>query len=98
MAKKIEISHRTIIFTVFFLISLYLLYQIRHILVALFVSLIVMSALTPAVDRLEKLKIPRVLSILVVYFLILGFLGITVAGIVPPLIDQTTTLIVWFPD
>lgn len=96
--KKIEISHRTIIFTVSFLILLWLLYQIRQILVGLFISLVLMAALNPTVDRMERFKIPRAIGILLIYLLIFIVLGLVIAGIVPPLVDQTTTLISWLPQ
>jgi predicted PurR-regulated permease PerM len=96
--KKIEISHRTIIFTVFFLISLWLLWQVRQIILGLFVSVVLMAAINPAIDRMERIKIPRILSILFVYILILGVLGLIIAGIIPPLIDQTTTFISKVPN
>lgn len=98
MPKKVEISHRTIIFTVFFLISLYFLYQIRQILVVFFISFVLMSALNPTVKRLEKVKIPRVLAILILYLLVFVVLGLSIAGIIPPLVDQTATLISRLPD
>lgn len=98
MPKKIEISHRTIIFTVLLLISLYFLYQIRQTLVVLFVSLVLMSALNPAVNKLEKLKIPRLLGIIIIYLLVILVLVLAIAGIIPPLVDQTATLISRLPD
>jgi len=98
MPKKVEISHRTIIFTVFFILLLWLLFQIRQIILALFVSLILMSALNPAVDRLERLRIPRALAILLLYLVIFGVIGIILAGLIPPLVDQTSTLISRLPS
>jgi predicted PurR-regulated permease PerM len=98
MPSKVEISHRTIIFTVLFLIFLYLLYQIRQVLTVFFVSLVLMSAINPSVNRLEKLKIPRVLGILLIYILIFLVLGLIVAGVVPPLVEQTTVLINRLPN
>jgi len=98
MPKKIEISHRTIIFTVFFLILLWFLFQIRQILIALFVSVVLMAALNPLTDRLERLKFPRVLAILLIYIFILGVFGLILAGVIPPLVDQTNTLISRLPE
>ena len=95
---KIEISHRTVIFTVFFLLFLWLLYQIRHILVILFVGIILMSALNPLVEKLEKLKIPRVLVVIFIYLVIIGFFGLILAGIIPPLVVQTKILISRIPS
>jgi len=93
MPKKVEISHRTIIFTVFFLILLAFLWQIRQIIIGLFVGLILMTAINPAIDRMEKMKIPRVLGIILIYILILALVGLVIAGVIPPLVDQTSTLI-----
>lgn len=98
MPKKIEISHRTIVFTVLFLILLWFLYQIRQILIALFVSIVLMSALNPLVDRLQRFRFPRVLAILVIYIFIFSVLGIILAGVIPPLVDQTSTLISRLPE
>lgn len=97
MPKKIEISHRTIIFTVFFLIFLCFLWQIKQIIVGLFVALVLMAAINPTIDRMEKMKIPRVLGIILVYILILVLVGLIIAGIIPPLVDQTSTLVTRTP-
>ena len=53
MTSKIEISHRTIIFTVIFLLALWVLFQIRDILFLVFIAFILMTALRPLVDWLE---------------------------------------------
>lgn len=97
LAKKIEISHRTIVFTVFFLIFLYLLYSIRQILTIFFVALVLMSALNSVVSRLEKWRLPRALAILFIYLLVFGVLGFVIASLVPPLVEQTTVLVGRFP-
>ena len=93
MTNKIEISHRTIIFTVFFLISLWLLYEIRQIIVALFVSVILMAAINPTVDRLENHRIPRWLAILLVYLIVIFIAGTMMALMITPLVEQTASFI-----
>lgn len=98
MTQKIEISYRTIIFTVFFLLGLWLLFQIRYLLVILFVGTIMMSALNPLVTRLEKLKLPRAVAAILIYLVIFGFFIAILAAIIPPLINQTSILISHLPD
>jgi len=98
MAEKIEISHRTIIFTVLFLLSLWLLYQVKDIILSLFVAFIIMAALNPTVERMEKLKIPRAAAIIVFYIVFFGFFGVMVAAMVPPLVDQTAVLFGKVPE
>src|SRR3972149_4310922 len=98
MLKKIEISHRTIIFTVLFLLFLWFLYTIRDIILLLFLSLLVMTIFHPMVKRLEKLRIPRSISILISYVLVFVFLGVVVAVVIPPLISETTSLVIGLPS
>ncbi len=97
MTKKVEISHRTIIFTVFFLLGLWFLFEIRQIILALFVSLILMSAFNPSVNRLEKWRFPRWLAILIIYLGVLGILILGLAGIIPALIEQTGSFVEKIP-
>lgn len=98
MPKKIEISHRTIVFAVMFILLLWFIFQIRGILIVLFVSLILMSALNPAVDKLQKWRIPRGLAILFIYLVLWGAIGAMLAGVIPPLVDQTRKLILLLPE
>jgi predicted PurR-regulated permease PerM len=98
MPRKVEISYRTIIFTAAFVIFIWLLFQIRSIILALFIALILMSALNPSVKRLEQFRLPRWLAILLIYFAILAFLAFGVGGIVPPLVEQTSNLVSQLPD
>lgn len=92
MTQRVDISYKTIIFTVAFLVSLWVLFLIRDIILLFFVSFIFMSALSPSVDKLVKLKIPKVLAALVVFILIVAaFAGLIAVGLTP-LIHQTSNL------
>ncbi len=98
MPRKVEISYRTIVFAAVFVAFLWFLVQIRTIILILFVALILMSALNPSVRRLEQLKIPRWLAILLIYLFILAILAVGLGGVVPPLIEQTSNLINQIPE
>ena len=98
MTRKTEISHRTIIFTVFFLLFLLFLYQIRDIVFVFFVSLLIMAILNPTVSKLSKYRIPRSLSVAFVYLLVFAILGLVIAGIIPALLEQTTNFANSLPD
>lgn len=90
MMRKVEISHKTIIFTVVFAILLWFLYLIRDVIFAVFASFLIMAILNPLVTRLTKFKIPRGVSVLLVYILVVGILGAVVASIITPLINETS--------
>lgn len=96
--KKIEISYKNIIFTVLFLLGLVVLWQIRTLIVLLFISFVLMEALNPAVTRFEKYKIPRPVGILILYIIILSVISFVVAGIIPILTEQTAGLIQTLPQ
>jgi len=98
MPRKIEISHRTIVFTVIFLLVLWLLYFLRGVLVLLFLALILMAALNPLVDRLERWRFPRALAIALIYVLIFSVIGLAIWGVIPPLVNQTQNLASRFPS
>lgn len=91
--QKIEISHRTVIFTVFFLIGLYFVYLVRDIILLLLVSFLLMTAVNPLVTRLESYKVPRGLSAAVAFLLVFAAIIGAIAALVPPLINQLTTLL-----
>jgi len=90
--EKIEISHRTIIFTLLLLALLWLVYKVINVLLLLFISFILMTALNPLVTRLEKWRLPRVGAILITYVLVIGLFVLIIGSLIPPLIEQTRLL------
>ncbi len=72
--------------------GLYLLYLVRDVLLLLFIAAFVAVALGPAVDLLQRRRVPRALAILLVY---VGLL-LVVAGVgllvIPPVVDQANEL------
>lgn len=97
MPRKVEISHRTIVFTVAFLGFLWFLVQIHDIILSIFVALLIMVILNPLVRKLSKFRIPRGASVLIVYFVVFGLLTFSLASIVPLLIEQTTNFAASLP-
>lgn len=98
MVNKIEISYKTILFVFLLLIGFWLIYQIKDILLVLFIAFILMSALSSPVDRLERLKIPRALAILLIYIVIFLILGLVGTLVFPPLISQSGRLLARLPE
>lgn len=98
MVNKVEVSHKTIIFIVLFILGLWLVVQIRDILLLLFVAFILMSALSPTVDRLERLHIPRAIAILIIYIIGIFVIGVVGTLVVPPLVTQSARLVIRLPD
>ncbi len=97
MSQKIEISHRTIVFTVFLLIFLWFVYFIRDIILLFFVSLLLMVVLNPVVTKLSRFKIPRLVSIVIIYLFLIGLLVLLITSFTPLIVDQSSRLISLFP-
>lgn len=90
--QRIEISSKTIIFTVFFLLGLGFLWQIKDLIFSLLIAFIIAGALKPAVNYLEKLRIPRVLASVVIYFSFIFVFFYIFTLIIPPLIGELISL------
>lgn len=90
--QKIEISHRTIVFTILFLGLIWLVIQILPIITGLFIAILLMTALNPVVNTLVRFRIPRLAAILFVYLVFVGLLVGGLTSIVPPLVEQTGKL------
>lgn len=97
MPSKIEISHKTIIFTLVVLAGIWFVFQILDIIFLLFLSFILMSALRPIVEWLSDRKVPRVLAILLIYAVVFGGVGFGIASMVPTLGLQLRKLALEIP-
>lgn len=98
MATKVEISHKTIIFTVVFLLSLWILFQVRETILWIFVSFILMAALKRGTDAMEQAGVPRAIAALLQFAGVLLFLVFCVSSVIPPLVSQTIHLAESLPD
>lgn len=94
---NVNISTLTIVKTFLFFLLLYFFYLTKDILMVLFVSLILSSALEPSVAWMESKKIPRSIGVLIIYLLLLSVVGAIVYLIVPIIIQQTSELLKVLP-
>ena len=86
--KLLDISWGTIFKIFVAVISFYLLYQIRDILVWFVFALIISVLFNPAVNFLRKLKIPRSLAVLFVYTAFFGILTLIIYFTVPLFVSE----------
>lgn len=97
MTRKVEISHKTIFFTLAVLGLIWFIIQILDILLLLFVSIILVSTLHSPVKWLADKRIPRPFSILFFYILIFAVFGGGIALLIPSFVEQTKTLLLNLP-
>jgi len=95
--EKIEISAKTIVFTVLFLLSLQLVWLLRDLIFSLFIAFIIMGALKPFVNFLSVKKVPKFISVFLVYIVFVGVFLELLNIIFPPLINESAALIKNFP-
>jgi predicted PurR-regulated permease PerM len=70
--ETINVSTVTILKIVFTGLLLWFLFAIREILLLLLISVIISSAIDPLADYLYKKRVPRALSVLLVYIVVIG--------------------------
>ncbi len=94
---KVTISFQTIVLTALFMMGLILLFFIQDILIALFFSVILMSAFNPLVNSMQKRGVPRPLGILILYVITISVIAFLLTLIVPPLAREFSNLVRNFP-
>ena len=98
MNRHYEITPRTIIIGIALLAAIWILIQIRLVVISVFIALILGLALDPMVTRLKRLHLPRPVGVFLVFFLFLAaVLGLTAYGFTP-LVNETGKFIVNLPQ
>ena len=86
--RSLDISLGTLLKISVLIISFYILYQIKDILVWFLFSAVISIILNPPVNFLRKLKIPRVLAVSFIYVSVLGILILSIYFTVPLFISE----------
>ncbi len=89
--------HNQFIAGILFIGFLWFIFQIKGILIALFVAYILTAAVAPYVEQLQKKKVPRPIAIAIPYLAMLIFIGLILFLLVPFFIEQLNVLIKSFP-
>jgi len=84
----IDISTGSILRVLVVLIALWFVFMMRDLLAILFISLILAAGLSPIVDTLKRKGIPRTLTIIILYLLIISLIGAFIYFVLPPVIIQ----------
>jgi len=92
------LSYASIIRIIFVLLILAFLYIIREVVALVFVAVVLSAALDPFVDYFQKHKIPRSVSILVIYLIVFAVFSLVIVLLVPPVSEQIGQLAKSLPD
>jgi len=80
------------------ILIIFLIWQLQEIVFMVFLAFIINSSLRPFIDKLETKKIPRVLSIIIIYTFIILAMVIGGVTVVSQIIAQFTALLAQVPE
>lgn len=87
-----------IIFALFLVVTGWLLFQTRGIIVTLFIAYIINASLLPVVNSLQKRGVPHILSVIIPFLGSLLFITLIIFPLIPFIANQVTTLLTRIPD
>lgn len=90
---KIEVSAKTIVFAVVLLILLQVIWVVRELFYSFVTAFIVMSAFNPAVSWLSRFRVPRALSAVFFFGLLITAITYLFMWLVPPVSKETAVLV-----
>jgi predicted PurR-regulated permease PerM len=88
MNFELDYSTKVILRVVAVLLALAFLWVVRDIVVVILLSLVLASAMEPMVDYLNRKKIPRSVSVLGAYLLVIGFVALVASLMAPLVVEQ----------
>lgn len=97
VGSKIEISVKTILIGIGVFVLLQFAWELKDILVSLFVAYIIMSAARQPVEALVKRGFSRGLAVFLVFLSFFVGVGFIISWIVPPFVSETALFITHFP-
>lgn len=89
--------HNQVIFALFLLFLAWFVYQTRGILVSVFLSYIIMAALSPIVLFLQQKRVPKYIAVIITYIGVIAFSVVILIPVISLLISQVSTLLNNFP-
>lgn len=93
----INITTGTFFRAILVVILLIFLYLIRDLVAVILLSVVIASGVEPAAQWFQKRKIPRVISVIIVYFIAFVLLGCLFYLIIPPIFSELSELIESIP-
>ena len=95
---KIEISTKTIVFSILIIIGFFLAWELRIVFFIFFIAYIINATFRPAVDFLEKKRIPRVLSTILIFIVSFSIIALLLLTITTEAYNQLNNLFNQLPN
>lgn len=88
----VDIEAKTIIKIILIVLAFVFLYLLRDVLAVLFLAIMIASAVSPFATWLETKRIPRLLSVLVLYIVFFGLMALLISLVIPILSYELSQL------
>lgn len=96
--QKIDITLSTILRIIFVLVTVWVLFVLRDVVLMLIGAMIIAFAIEPLANKLHGYRIPRAVSVVIVYLAFLGLLATAVTLILPVVTEQVGQLAAQAPQ
>jgi predicted PurR-regulated permease PerM len=84
-------TYLALLFAILTVLALLVLRELSHVLLILFVSILFAAALSGPAQRLERMRVPRSIAVVLLYLAALVVFALTAWLVVPPLFEQVAT-------
>jgi predicted PurR-regulated permease PerM len=92
-STSVTVSPRTFLLTASYLFGFWFLYQVRSILITIFIAFIFMTAIRPLTKLAARIRIPSLVVVLTLFLLFMSLTTTLVASLIPAFLTETKNLI-----
>jgi len=96
--KILDISWKTILKISIAIVCFYILFLVRDILIWFIFALTISVLTNPAVEFLQKRKVPRILGVVLIYVAVFGLLGFLIFLMIPLFVSELKSFIGFLPQ
>ena len=98
--KKIifDVSYAAFLKTILIGLLLVFLYLVRDLLLIMIVAIVIASAIDSWVDWMQKRRVPRWLSVILIFAVLVGLVVLVFSMLIPPIIEQVQQLVGVLPQ
>jgi len=86
------VLHNQVLSAILILAAGWLVIEIKEVLIAIFISYILMAAISPYVEFLEKYRLPKIIAVLIPYLIALAFVFLIIMSLLPFFVSQIQLL------
>jgi len=95
---NVQITTGTILKTILLVILVYLLWYLRDIVLVVLTAIVIASAMEPAIRFFSRRGLPRILSVILMYLIVIGIFFGVLFFFIPPVLNDAATFLKQLPQ